>query len=126
MAKNFDAAIVLIVLLLAISFDVRPAGRHDVAEERRFTRRTDTVRHELNAPEGAAGARLRVRARVDTGRLAWRLTDPRGRTVVSGRATEGKVETDTGDIAHPEAGVWVLTLDLQDATGHYRLDWRVR
>jgi len=126
MAKNFDAAFVLFGLLALISFDVRPAGHGDVEEVERFKGSSEIVRYELTSPEGAANARQRVRVVLESGSAAWTLVDPGGRAVIQGEGSSGEIETDTGEIEKPLAGTWVLTLTLQDATGHYRVNWTAR
>jgi hypothetical protein len=125
MGKNFDSAIVLFGLLALISFDVRPAGHSNVEEVERFKARTDTVRYELTSPDGAATARQRVLAVIEGGSAKWSLVDPDGRTRIQGEGS-GNIQTDTGEIEDPVAGTWILTLDLQNATGHYQVNWTAR
>ena len=99
-------------------------SRSTLSEHIELDGATETHEYDLNVPQEAEMARLVVRARVRSGRIAWKLLDTEGEPRMEGHGVRGNVELDTGRLESPTPGIWHLQVQLQRARGHYRVDWR--
>ncbi len=113
-------AALLIVLSLAVVVLAQSSSK--LQEIVDFTKETKTKRIELKVHNSATRARLRVRSVVESGRIEWTLRDSRGVAKQNVELGRGTTNLDTGEMK-AEGGVWVLELTLQNASGHYELDW---
>lgn len=118
------AIFILVLGLWAAPAAVGASGRSTLSEQIELKGASESHEYELNVPKEATSARLRVRAKVRSGQISWRLVDAEGEQRLTGHGTSGNVELDTGELENPIAGIWRLQVELVKARGHYRIDWR--
>ncbi|MCI0489551.1 MAG: hypothetical protein L0229_23420 [Blastocatellia bacterium] len=123
--KNFGKLAFLLLALAILTLPIYPQSRGDMEETASFRDKTDSLKFDFRLSEEANSARLEVKVRMKSGRVEWRLRDPNGDVRLTGHGTGGSLVGTTGDMKSI-AGVWTLDLRLTDATGDYKVNWRVR
>ena len=97
-------------------------GRSDQQERFTIADSNGAIRLTFKTSEGMSEVRMQVHAAIKSGRISWKLEDPRGRIVLRGVGDGGHVSTDTGRM-QSLPGTWVLIIEFDDATGRYGYDW---
>ncbi len=113
-----------VLLLCMASTFVAAADRSTLSEHIELTGETEQHEFELNMPSEAESARLLVRARVRSGRIDWKLTDPEGEVRLEGQGIDGNIKLDTGPLENLISGRWSLEVRVERAKGYYRVEWR--
>lgn len=86
---------------------------------------TGTVRYEYRVGRAAPAVWLRLRVEVASGTIHWTVTDPEGVIRWADVATGGVHVDETREMS-PVPGLWLLKLELSDASGYYGLHWTTR
>ena len=125
--KRILTFIALTLLMLTAGASGAKPQRQDTTEEtHNFTRATKTKSYDFVIEASTNTARLSVVVKLTTGRAEWKLLDPNGKTHLSGVCDGGRVSTDTQDFKPVTTGEWKLQMELNDASGDYRINWKTR
>ena len=125
MSRNFSKIALLLLASGALVLPLYAQSRGDMEEIASFKEKTDSLKFDFRLTEEATSARLQVKVKMKSGRVEWKLRDPNGNVRLTGHGTGGSLAGTTGDMKSI-SGVWTLDLQLMDATGDYRVNWRVR
>lgn len=126
MKRIFKFIAFTLLMLTAVSGGAEPQRQNATEETHNFTRATKTKSYDFATEASTNTARLRVVVKLSTGRAEWKLLDPQGKVHLSGICEGGRVTTDTQDFKPEMAGEWKLQMELKDASGDYRINWKSR
>lgn len=115
----------LFLILVSLIMPVLAETKSDVEWSKTIEQKTDSIKYEFSLGGKNKFARLIVKAKLESGHLAWKLKDPNGNTRLEGEVTSGNVGSDSGELK-PIAGLWILEVDFHDATGNYKINWTAR
>ncbi|MCX5646489.1 MAG: hypothetical protein NTZ17_17680 [Phycisphaerae bacterium] len=119
--------ITLLVLIASLLF---PAGCVSTGHHGQSTTSSRSVRNEAGIrrlpyelPKSAAHLSLSLTLRASEGSFVYTLVDPHGTVVWQGRVSAGQSCNETRPFT-PVPGKWLLTLEMENATGSYDIAWK--
>jgi hypothetical protein len=119
--------VTLLVLLASLLFPAGCAstGHHgqSTASRRSIRNESGTRRLPYELPKSAAHFSLSLTLHVSEGSFVYTLVDPHGTVVWQGRVNAGESLNESRPLK-PVRGKWVLTLDMENATGSYDIAWK--
>lgn len=116
---------ILFIVLATCVLPVWAQNKSDLNWSKTITRQTGSITQEFGLTDKNEFARLVVQAKVESGRIAWRLKDPNGEVRLTGQVTDGNGRGDSGRL-EAIAGQWTLDIDMENATGNYKINWTSR
>jgi hypothetical protein len=93
----------------------------ELKKDESFTNETKDVEYRFRLDGSSDMVHLKISAEVEHGLVRWELIDPTGEV----RASIGTTERASMSTSNIQAikGEWLLRVTLQDATGHYKIQW---
>lgn len=119
--------IALLVLLASLRFPAGCAstGHHGDSRASRNSVRNQAglLRHPYELSKRAKHLTLSLTLRASEGAFVYTLSDPHGTTMWQGRVSAGQSLNEARPFK-PVPGKWVLTLEMENATGSYDVAWK--
>jgi len=94
------------------------------SETRDLLRASAETTFPIEVGEGVARLRVDVNVKLSTGTVSWLLIDPQGAERLRGEIAAGSGRGSTGDL-ETQPGTWRLKIASREASGSYRVQWRV-
>jgi len=119
-----------VVMLVLVTSLLYPAGcastghRGDSKTSRNSVRnQAGLLRYPYELSKRAKHLTLSLTLRTSEGAFDYTLIDPHGAVVWQGRVSAGQSLNETRPLK-PVLGRWVLTLEMENATGSYDIAWK--
>jgi hypothetical protein len=119
--------VTLLVLIASLLF---PAGCASTGHHGQSTTSSRSIRNEAGMrrlpyelPKSAAHLSLSLTLRASEGSLVYTLVDPDGTVVWQGRVNASQSLNESRPLK-PVPGKWLLTLEMENATGSYDIAWK--
>jgi hypothetical protein len=123
--KPVHLALILFSASLLFPAGCASTGPHGDSRASRNSVRNQAglLRHPYELPKRAKHLTLSLMLRASEGSFVYTLTDPRGTVTWQGRVSAGQSCNETRPFT-PVPGKWVLTLEMENATGSYDVAWK--
>jgi hypothetical protein len=119
--------VTLLVLIASLVFAAGCAstGHHGLSmtSSRAVCNEAGLRRVPYELPKSAARFSLSLTLRASEGSLVYTLVDPHGTVMWQGRVDAGQSLNESRPWK-PVPGKWVLILEMENATGHYDIEWK--
>jgi len=124
MKPVYVVVLVLMASLLCQAGCVSTGHRGDSKASRNSVRnQAGLLRHPYELSKRAKHLTLSLALRASEGAFVYTLVDPHGTVVWQGRVNAGQNLNETRPLK-PVLGRWVLTLEMENATGSYDIAWK--
>ena len=119
-----------VVILVLAAFLLSPAGCTSLghhgdskASSNSVRNQSGLLRHPYELSQKAKHLTLSLTLHASEGAFVYTVVDPRGAVAWQGRVGAGQNLSETRPL-QPVRGRWILTLEMENATGRYDIAWK--
>ena len=119
-----------VIMLVLAAFLLSPAGCASIghhgdskASSNSIRNQSGLLRYPYELSKRAKHLTLSLTLHASEGAFAYTVVDPRGAVAWQGRVAAGQSLSETHPLT-PTLGRWILTLEMESATGSYDIAWK--